>query len=55
MQTEKNLPQPLLVKEGRRKHHYPSGDGTSTAIDRMFWISKRGMKTGLGRWTGEDR
>ena len=22
MQTEKNLPQPLLVKEGSRKHHY---------------------------------
>ncbi len=22
MQTEKNLPQPLLIKEGRKKRHY---------------------------------
>ena len=25
MQTKKNLPQPLLVKEGRKKNHYLSG------------------------------
>ncbi len=28
MQTEKNLPQPLLVKEGKKKHHYLSGNGS---------------------------
>ncbi len=28
MQTKKNLPQPLLVKEGSKKHHYLSGNGT---------------------------
>ncbi len=29
MQTEKNLPQPFLVKEGRKKHHYLSENGTT--------------------------
>ena len=55
MRTEKNLPQPILVEEGRNKHHYLSGNGSSTAIDRMFWVSKRGMRTVLGRWTDVSR
>ncbi len=29
MQAQKNLPQPLLVKEGRKKRHYLSGSGSS--------------------------
>ncbi len=28
MQAQKNLPQPLLVKEARKKRHYLSGNGT---------------------------
>ncbi len=28
MQAQKNLPQPLLVKEGRKKRYYLSGNGT---------------------------
>ena len=30
MQAQKNLPQPLLGKEGRKKRHYLSGSGTSS-------------------------
>ncbi len=32
MQTEKNLPQPLLVKEGSKKRRYLSGSGTRPVV-----------------------
>ena len=32
----KNLPQPLLVKEGGRERHYLSGNGTSALLDTLL-------------------
>ncbi len=34
MQAQKNLPQPLLDEEGRKKRHYLSGSGTSRMLQK---------------------